>query len=104
MKSASTLPWTLSGEMIRCQYFQPLASSLVLVADGAMVGIWASAKLASTAWDSPESAGPMSPSALSWITFWAWPGATVGSPLVSYFFRTSFTVGLVALYWSMASW
>src|SRR5258708_22754506 len=65
--TATTEIYTLSLHDALPIYFQPFLPSAAAVADGEMLGIWASSKLPTTALDSPENGGPMIAFTLSWM-------------------------------------
>src|SRR5215475_3417161 len=96
-------PWTPSLARMRCQYFQPFWPRVMFVADGDTLGIGASSRIGSTCFDSPENAGPTSPTILSvLIACWARAVAWSGLPWLSYLINWILVVGLVALYSSTA--
>src|SRR5215475_4453016 len=96
-------PWTPSFARMRCQYFQPFWPRVTLVADGDTLGILPSSRIGSTCCDSPENAGPISPTILSVLSAcWARPAAWSGCAWLSYRIKSILVVGLVALYSSTA--
>src|SRR5215468_5984696 len=104
MKSATPGPWTPSLATTRCQNCQPFLARSTLVADGEMLGILPSSSTGPTFLDSPENAGPISPTILSvLIAVCASGTACSGLPWLSYLTSSTLTLGLVALYCSTAS-
>src|SRR5487761_1080578 len=78
-------------------------ASLTLVAEALTLGIPAASKTGSAAADSPEKAGPMTATTLPLISLLAPLLARAGLPWLSKGSTDTFTAGLVALYWLMAS-
>src|SRR5829696_9708639 len=97
MKSATPGPCTSSFASTRCQVFQPFAASDTAVADGETFGMPASSRIGTPVFDSPENAGPITPTTLSLMAFLAWLVACAGSPWVSYLISLTWVTPDLAL-------
>ena len=101
---AMPAPWVASVANRRWNVSQPFLDRSTLVAEGVMVGRPAAAKVGPAFFDSPEKAGPTTPTTSAWSTsFLERPGAWSGEPCESSGWNLIWQSGLASLNWLMAS-